>query len=232
VLESADLQAAAHGAAEWGRRLRELRDEGWQTSSHNDRSGLKPGQYMLEAPPPRKARMHRSTRYLFAPRISGRVRAQVMERNGYTCQMCGIGAGEVTDAGRKARLHVGHVVDRSHGGKDDLSNLRALCSDCNQGAKNLVNPASSRRLLPSSACLGAWPKCWRHGKIGPWIERAQLRSRKGAAMPRNGENRRPCSAQGFHVNILRQSGTGLCPAALEALHGNGRVVILPKGFEE
>jgi len=92
--------------------------------------------------------MHRSTRYLFAPRISSRVRAQVIERNGYTCQMCGIGAGEVTDAGRKARLHVGHVVDRSHGGKDDLSNLRALCSDCNQGAKNLVQePPSGTWLL-------------------------------------------------------------------------------------
>jgi len=148
VLESADLQAAAHGAVEWGRRLRELREEGWKISSHNDRSGLKPGQYMLEAPPPRKARMHRSTRYLFAPRISSRVRAQVIERNGYTCQMCGIGAGEVTDVGRKARLHVGHVVDRSHGGKDNLSNLRALCSDCNQGAKNLVQePPSGTWLL-------------------------------------------------------------------------------------
>jgi len=29
-------------------------------------------------------------------------------------------------------------VDKSHGGKDELSNLRALCSTCNQGAKNVT----------------------------------------------------------------------------------------------
>ncbi len=62
----------------------------------------------------------------------------MLERNGYTCQMCGIGASNLTEDGRKARLRVGHIVDRSHDGKNELSNLRALCMDCNQGAKNLV----------------------------------------------------------------------------------------------
>ena len=46
-----------------------------------------------------------------------------------------------------ARLHIGHIKDRSHGGKDELSNLRALCSDCNQGAKNLVQEPPSRTWL-------------------------------------------------------------------------------------
>jgi len=36
------------------------------------------------------------------------------------------------------RLHMGHIVDKSLGGKDELSNLRALCSTCNQGAKNIT----------------------------------------------------------------------------------------------
>ncbi len=36
------------------------------------------------------------------------------------------------------RLHIGHIVDRSHGDEDELANLRTLCSLCNQGAKNLV----------------------------------------------------------------------------------------------
>lgn len=39
---------------------------------------------------------------------------------------------------RKVRLHVGHIQDKSHGGTDAPPNLRALCSSCNQGAKNLV----------------------------------------------------------------------------------------------
>ena len=52
VLEADDLQAAANGAQQWSRRLRELRAEGWLISSHNDRVDLKPGQYVLEADAP------------------------------------------------------------------------------------------------------------------------------------------------------------------------------------
>ena len=138
VVDSAELQAAANGAAEWARRLRELRAEGWKISSHNDRADLKPGQYMLEAPPPAKAEIYR-----FEKPISSRLRAQVLERNGYTCQMCGIGAGDLADDGRKARLHIGHIKDRDHGGLTELGNLRALCSTCNQGAKNIAQEPPS-----------------------------------------------------------------------------------------
>jgi 5-methylcytosine-specific restriction endonuclease McrA len=53
--------------------------------------------------------------------------------------MCGLCPGDIDpDTGRKVRLHIGHVVDKSLGGKDELSNLRALCSTCNQGAKNIT----------------------------------------------------------------------------------------------
>ncbi|MDD9824533.1 MAG: HNH endonuclease [Gammaproteobacteria bacterium] len=54
--------------------------------------------------------------------------------------MCGAGAGEPDERkpGRKVLLHIGHIIDRSHGGDDSPGNLRALCSTCNQGAKNLA----------------------------------------------------------------------------------------------
>ena len=54
--------------------------------------------------------------------------------------MCGVAAGEPHpfDAGRKARLHLGHIVDKSQGGSDDVANLRALCSVCNEGAANVT----------------------------------------------------------------------------------------------
>jgi 5-methylcytosine-specific restriction endonuclease McrA len=39
---------------------------------------------------------------------------------------------------RKVRLHIGHIKDKSLGGKEELSNLRTLCSTCNQGAKNVT----------------------------------------------------------------------------------------------
>lgn len=49
VLESKEIQNASGGASEWGRRVRELRDEqGYQILSHKDLATLKPGQYLLE----------------------------------------------------------------------------------------------------------------------------------------------------------------------------------------
>lgn len=137
MITSAQLQAAAAPATEWARRLRELRqDEGWPILSDKDDSSLSPGEYILAGDPPNPSD------YQFAKPISTRIRAQVLERNGYTCQMCGIGAGE-WDGTRKARLHIGHIVDRAHGGSTELSNLRALCATCNQGAKNIVQEPPS-----------------------------------------------------------------------------------------
>ena len=137
VLESKEIQDAAAGAVEWARRVRELRNEGgYQILTHNDRSDLKPNQYLLETTTRKPA---------FKRGVSARTRAWVLERNGFTCQMCGAGAGEPdqNNPGRMVRLHIGHIVDQSHGGSDEPSNLRALCSTCNQGAKNLAQEPPS-----------------------------------------------------------------------------------------
>jgi len=53
--------------------------------------------------------------------------------------MCGLTPSEIDpETGRKTRLHIGHIVDKNLGGKEELSNLRTLCSTCNQGAKNIT----------------------------------------------------------------------------------------------
>lgn len=132
VLDSNELRDASGGISEWGRRVRELRnEEGFDILSHNDRSDLKPGQYLLETPIPKPA---------FARTISKETRAHVLDRNGFTCQMCGAVAGEAHpyDSGRKTRLHIGHILDKSKGGDDEATNLRAICSVCNEGAANLT----------------------------------------------------------------------------------------------
>ena len=134
IVTARQLQKAAK-ATEWARRVRELRNkEGWKILTHNDDNNLKPGEYRLAETPPQPGT------YSFTRSISTRIRAQVLERNGYTCQMCGAGAGESDNRNpnRKIKLHIGHIIDKSHGGTDDPSNLRALCNICNQGAKNLV----------------------------------------------------------------------------------------------
>ncbi|MFM5954257.1 MAG: HNH endonuclease [Novosphingobium sp.] len=139
VVQSAELQAAANGAAEFGRRTRELRDEeGWPILTHNDSADLKPGEYLLKSAPPPKKDVR------FSRNISAKLRAEVLDRNGFTCQMCGLTPGDIdpfTD--RKVRLHIGHIIDKSLGGRDELSNLRTLCSTCNQGAKNITNEKPS-----------------------------------------------------------------------------------------
>ena len=129
---------AAPGS-EWARRLRELRDEeGWPILSHHDRTSLKPGEYILTHLPP-AAPDNR-----FQRGISQKLRSEVLDRDGSTCQMCGVAAGEVDpETGRRVRLHLGHIVDKSLGGRDELDNLRALCSTCNQGAKNVTTEKPS-----------------------------------------------------------------------------------------
>lgn len=136
VMNSDELRDAAGGITEWGRRVRELRnEEGYLILTHNDRSSLKPGEYLLENPKPQPA---------FERSISKETRAFVLDRNGFTCQMCGAVAGEPHpyDPSRKTRLHLGHIIDKSMGGTDDPANLRAICSICNEGASNatLVRP--------------------------------------------------------------------------------------------
>lgn len=139
IIESHELQTAADGAVQYSRRLRELREqEGWPILSHNDSADLKPGQYLLKEKPPKKHLPQ------FERNISARLRAEVLDRNGFTCQMCGLTPGEVDPAtNRKVRLHIGHIKDKTLGGKDELSNLKTLCSTCNQGAKNVTTEKPS-----------------------------------------------------------------------------------------
>jgi len=151
VMDSNELRGVAGGTSEWARRVRELRtEEGYQILTHNDRSDMKPGEYVLLNPKPMPA---------FARTISKEVRAFVLDRNGFTCQQCGAVAGEPHpyDPTRKTRLHIGHIVDKTMGGTDDVSNLRALCSVCNEGAKNLTldRPSVQKLLIQIRRATGA-----------------------------------------------------------------------------
>ena len=143
VMDSDELRVVANNQSEWARRVRELRtEEGFLILTHNDRSELKPGQYLLETPKPQPA---------FERAISKETRAYVLDRNGFTCQMCGAVAGEPHpyDSTRKTRLHIGHIIDKSKGGSDVPANLRAICSVCNEGAQNatLIRPDLKQLLI-------------------------------------------------------------------------------------
>ena len=142
VLESKDIQQASGGASEWARRVRELRNEdGYQILTHKDRANLKPNQYLMETVKRVPA---------FKRGISKETRAWVLERNGYTCQMCGVAAGDPDPFGgsRTVRLTMGHILDKSKGGDDTPQNLRAVCTNCNEGLQNTALPKPDQiRLL-------------------------------------------------------------------------------------
>jgi 5-methylcytosine-specific restriction endonuclease McrA len=56
------------------------------------------------------------------------LRASILARDGWTCQLCG---GRATD--------VDHIVPRSAGGTDDPANLRSLCGPCHHRATGQLN---------------------------------------------------------------------------------------------
>ncbi len=124
------------GISEWARRVRELRDEeGLQILTHNDRDDLKSNEYLFET---------LELRPVIARSISDKLRRQILERNGYTCQVCGAGAREDSgcEPGKKCRLQIDHVVPISQGGTDDEHNLRAVCVYYNKDKANLKQPTS------------------------------------------------------------------------------------------
>lgn len=62
--------------------------------------------------------------------IPNHIRVHVLERDNYTCQMCGR---TVKDG---VSLHIDHCIPVSKGGDNSPDNLQVLCSDCNHGKHN------------------------------------------------------------------------------------------------
>jgi 5-methylcytosine-specific restriction endonuclease McrA len=60
--------------------------------------------------------------------------------------MCGLAAGDPDpyDPTRKVRLTMGHIIDKSKGGADTPGNLRAICTNCNEGLQNIAPPKPDR----------------------------------------------------------------------------------------
>jgi hypothetical protein len=68
--------------------------------------------------------------------VPSTVRFDVLKRD-RKCVLCGA-APEINS---EVRLHVDHIVPRSKGGSNEMSNLQVLCSECNLGKSNRDNTA-------------------------------------------------------------------------------------------
>lgn len=65
--------------------------------------------------------------------------------------MCGVAAGDPDPLGgnRTVRLTMGHILDKSKGGDDSEKNLRAVCTNCNEGLQNTSPPKPDTLFLLS-----------------------------------------------------------------------------------
>jgi 5-methylcytosine-specific restriction endonuclease McrA len=59
------------------------------------------------------------------------LRFKVLLRDKFTCQYCGRRAPSVV-------VEVDHIIPKSKGGTNDLSNLTASCFQCNRGKRDTV----------------------------------------------------------------------------------------------
>jgi len=117
-----ELRYVANNAAEWARRVRELRtEEGWPVRSRqNGRPDLTTGVYLLEED--RQAPAHDR-------KIDDKIRREVLVRDGYACADCGWNRDRWNaDDPRFLELH--HVEHHAAGGKNTTENLITLCNVC------------------------------------------------------------------------------------------------------
>ena len=129
-----DQLREASGIKDYPRRVRELRALGWPIESRRDNLNLEPDEYVLTGEPPAVPPPQ------FARRVSQTDRAAVLLRNNSVCQLCGRTPGDRTETGRRVIMHVDHIEQQREGGAGTLPNLRTLCSDCNEGSRDVAPP--------------------------------------------------------------------------------------------
>ncbi|MCZ7417511.1 MULTISPECIES: HNH endonuclease [unclassified Streptomyces] len=151
-----ELFDAVPDVAQADRRMRDLREMGWRIDNYKVNPNLRPNQYLvvqlgvridLGEPVPKGARKA----------ITGPKRRRIFERDGHTCQVCGIHAGAAfpDDPERHANLTVGHVIPVSRGGSNDDDNLRAECQRCGDEARDITrNPPTKEEVLAHLSHLG------------------------------------------------------------------------------
>jgi len=114
------------GQHNYARRIRELRAEGWDIV-YNANS---PSGYVLRS----EEKISKSADVY----INFKLRHKVLERDNYTCQLCGQKANDKYDGGT-VKMEVDHKIPLKQGGKTVEENLWSLCNQCNAGKKSLFD---------------------------------------------------------------------------------------------
>ncbi|MER9119839.1 RecQ family ATP-dependent DNA helicase [Mesorhizobium sp. M0954] len=128
------------------------------------------------------------------------VRNQVLERDGYRCVSCGV-------ALRSADADIHHLLPRSMGGADEMSNLVCLCDGCHARHHPTLAGGLARRAMERWAV-----------RLARWLDREGVVS----------------EAAGSFGPVLRLFGLerfrhGQLPIILAALSGKSVLVVSPTG---
>lgn len=113
------------GQHNYARRIRELRAEGWKIKYVNSAGG-----YILKSA---KKSTKSADKY-----INLKLRSKILERDSYTCQLCGYTNKDKSPDGLRVKLEIDHIKPLTLGGKTTEGNLWTLCSRCNAGKKSLL----------------------------------------------------------------------------------------------
>jgi 5-methylcytosine-specific restriction endonuclease McrA len=116
-------------------------DNWWRENFHWERSReaeLDAGTQPSKRTPSRRTRKHHkrpSDHWMYRERskLTPGLRYQVLNRDGFRCQVCGASAIE-----GNVKLEVDHVVPVVKGGRTELKNLRVACQPCNRGKSDEV----------------------------------------------------------------------------------------------
>ncbi len=83
-----------------------------------------------------------------------KIRIRVLERDFYSCVPC-----KRRDASIRPASEVDHIIPRSRGGTDEMTNLQAICTDCHQ--EKTANEAAAargvKRRPKARIGLDGWP---------------------------------------------------------------------------
>ncbi len=153
VFSKADLRSAFPGIEQIDRRMRDLRQDGWNIATYREDRSLSQDQLRLVNVGGRVWQKGYLSPSITA--ITDKQRGQTLAADGYICRTCGIAAGETypEDSIRTAKL----AVER-YAGPSSEPLLRTVCDRCLSGGKTHsrledllsdianLDPQSSRRI--------------------------------------------------------------------------------------
>lgn len=104
-------------------------------------------------------------------RIDPYTRRLIYERDGYSCQRCGLSLDMYERPAKQNfagdQLQLDHIVPWSANGSDRSDNLRTLCDECNSERSNYHDPATRRITGVTACCYWCAHRC---DELPEWCE--------------------------------------------------------------